>query len=173
MGLPVVFHFIFRENPVTVRSNAKGSTKTSDVARELRAELARLGAPEVAIDPAAVKAMKPETRETPFSRPGWVFELKYDGYRVLAAGGQGEARLSYKSGLDATRILPELSRAVAALPFASLILDGEAVVQPQRGGAPGTRCRRQCNERRDERGGDDDTAHQVSSPVRLTACPPN
>ena len=133
MGLLVVFHFIFRENHIPVRSNAKGSTKTSGVARELRAELARLGAPAVAIDPAVVKAMKPETRETPFSRPGWVFELKYDGYRVLAAGGQGEARLSYKSGLDATRILPELARAVAALPFASLILDGEAVVLDETG----------------------------------------
>ncbi len=113
-----------------MRSNAKQKAASN---RELKAELARLGAPEVAIDPAAVKAMKPETRETPFSRPGWVFELKYDGYRVLAAGGQGEARLSYKSGLDATRILPELSRAVAALPFASLLLDGEAVVLDETG----------------------------------------
>ncbi|MEA2600963.1 MAG: bifunctional non-ous end joining protein LigD [Acidobacteriota bacterium] len=100
----------------------------SGLARELRAELERLGAPRAVIDPATVKVMKPETREQPFSKPGWVFELKYDGFRVIAAGGQGEARLFYRSGLDATRILPELARAVAALPFASLILDGEAVV---------------------------------------------
>ena len=104
-----------------------------DPGRELRAELERLGAPRAVIDPATIKVMKPETRERPFSRPGWVFELKYDGFRVIAAGGQGEARLSYRSGHDSTRILPELARAVAALPFASLILDGEAVVLDETG----------------------------------------
>lgn len=72
--------------------------------------------------------MKPETSDRPFSRPGWIFELKYDGFRMLAAGGAGEARLSYRSGMEATRIFPELARAVAALPFSGLLLDGEAVV---------------------------------------------
>jgi bifunctional non-homologous end joining protein LigD len=102
-------------------------------AREVRAELVRLGAPRTPVDPAAVKVMKPETRERPFTRAGWVFELKYDGFRVLAAGGAGEARLFYKSGRDATRIFPELARAVAALPFGGLILDGEAVVLDDEG----------------------------------------
>jgi bifunctional non-homologous end joining protein LigD len=72
--------------------------------------------------------MKPETRDRPFSREGWLFELKYDGFRVLAAGGAGEARLSYRSGLDATRLFPEIARAMAALPFRGVVLDGEAVV---------------------------------------------
>jgi len=104
-----------------LRSNARKKA-------ELGAELKRLGAPAAAIDASTLKVMKPETRERPFSRPGWVFELKYDGFRVLAAGDGGEARLFYKSGHDATRILPEIARAVAALPLAGLILDGEAVV---------------------------------------------
>ena len=77
--------------------------------------------------------MKPETRERPFSHPGWVFELKYDGFRMVAAGGEGEARLFYKSGHDATRIFPELAAAVAALPFRGVILDGEAVVLDEQG----------------------------------------
>jgi bifunctional non-homologous end joining protein LigD len=109
----------------------KPNSRTSSgdgAAREIRAELARLGAPQAAVDPAAVKVMKPETSERPFSRAGWVFELKYDGFRLLAAGGAGEARLFYKSGLDATLIFPELARAVAALPLRGLLLDGEAVV---------------------------------------------
>ncbi len=72
--------------------------------------------------------MKPETRERPFNHAGWVFELKYDGFRMLAAGGSGEARLFYKSGHDATRIFPELVAGLAALPFRGLLLDGEAVV---------------------------------------------
>jgi bifunctional non-homologous end joining protein LigD len=101
---------------------------TKDPAREIRAELERLGAPRDPVDPAAVGVMKPETRDRPFSREGWVFELKYDGFRMIAAGGAGEARLSYRSGLEATGIFPEIARAVAALPFRSVVLDGEAVV---------------------------------------------
>lgn len=77
--------------------------------------------------------MKPETSDRPFSRAGWIFELKYDGFRMVAAGGAGEARLSYKSGLEATRIFPELAEAVAALPFEGLVLDGEAVVLDEAG----------------------------------------
>lgn len=99
----------------------------ADPGGEIRAELARLGAPRVEVDPAAVRPMKPETRERPFNGAGWVFELKYDGFRMLAAGGSGEARLFYKSGHDATRIFPELAAGLAALPFRGLLLDGEAV----------------------------------------------
>ncbi len=101
--------------------------------RAIRAELERLGAPRVAADPSALRPMKPETAERPFNRKGWVFELKYDGFRMIAAGGAGEARLFYKSGHDATRIFPELARAVASLPFSSVILDGEAVVLDEQG----------------------------------------
>jgi bifunctional non-homologous end joining protein LigD len=107
--------------------------KENNPAAALRGELVRLCAPRAEVDPAAVRAMKPETSERPFSRPGWVFELKYDGFRVLAAGGGGEARLFYKSGSEATRIFPELVRDVAALPFQGLILDGEAVVLDETG----------------------------------------
>lgn len=111
-----------------MRPQAKKSNAQSDAAGAIRAELEKLGAPRVRVDPAAVQAMKPEARGGIFSRPGWVFELKYDGFRTLAAGGGGAARLFYKSGHDATRIFPELARAVAGLPFAGLILDGEAVI---------------------------------------------
>ncbi len=110
----------------------KTRRSTTDPGRDVRAELARLGAPRVAVDPAAVRPMKPETADRPFSRPGWVFELKYDGFRMIAAGGVGEARLFYKSGHDATRIFPELAQAVAGLPF-RVVLDGEAVVLDEQG----------------------------------------
>ncbi|MFL6195695.1 MAG: DNA ligase D [Thermoanaerobaculia bacterium] len=110
-----------------MKANSRTRKSGSDLSRTLREELERLGAPRLAVDPAAVKPMKPETRDTPFSRPGWVFELKYDGFRMLASGGAGEARLFYKSGHDATRIFPELAQAVAALPLGGLLMDGEAV----------------------------------------------
>jgi bifunctional non-homologous end joining protein LigD len=85
--------------------------------------------------------MLAETGDGPFSREGWLFELKYDGYRLLAAtgeaagegavprpGGGRRVRLAYRSGRDATAVFPELARALAALPYPSLVLDGEVVV---------------------------------------------
>lgn len=71
--------------------------------------------------------MKPETAERPFSRKGWIFELKYDGYRALVERKNGEAQISYRSGRGVTAIFPEIGEAVAALPF-DLILDGEIVI---------------------------------------------
>jgi bifunctional non-homologous end joining protein LigD len=116
-----------------LKADVKSRKAVTGPAREIRAELERLGAPRQAVDPATLRPMKPETADRPFSRPGWVFELKYDGFRMIAAGGAGEARLFYKSGHDATRIFPELARAVAALPFQGVILDGEAVVLDEQG----------------------------------------
>jgi bifunctional non-homologous end joining protein LigD len=64
----------------------------------------------------------------PFSGPGWLFELKYDGFRLLAAKDGREVTLRYRSGRDATAVFPELVAAVATLPARRLLLDGELVV---------------------------------------------
>lgn len=94
--------------------------------RKIVAEIDKSGAPRSAPNVSDIVAMKPETRDKPFSRPGWLFELKYDGFRVLAERRGGAPRLLYRSGRDATAIFPELVQAVAALPC-DLVLDGEAV----------------------------------------------
>jgi bifunctional non-homologous end joining protein LigD len=94
----------------------------------LRRELVRLGAPRALVVIEDIAPMQAEVRERPFSAPGWVFELKYDGYRVLAGrAASGVTRLLYRSGVEATALFPELAAAVAALPFAALVVDGEAV----------------------------------------------
>uniref|UniRef100_UPI003F4905F5 ATP-dependent DNA ligase n=1 Tax=Cupriavidus necator TaxID=106590 RepID=UPI003F4905F5 len=58
--------------------------------------------------------------------PGWLFEIKYDGYRLLATTGSAP-RLKSKNGADATTWFPELTDALAQLP-AGYILDGEVCV---------------------------------------------
>jgi len=107
----------------------RGAAAAAAAARRgLRRELARLGAPRAAVTVDAVAPMLAEVRDRPFTAAGWVFELKYDGYRLLAGhGAAGAVRLLFRSGRDATAEFPGLARAVAALPFASLVLDGEAV----------------------------------------------
>jgi bifunctional non-homologous end joining protein LigD len=101
--------------------------------RHLKSSLAHLGAPRAAVGPADVQLMKPTATERPFSDEGWVFELKYDGFRMLAAGGSGEAHLSFARGQDATPAFPEIARSLAAVPFRGLVLDGEVVVLDAQG----------------------------------------
>ena len=97
-------------------------------AEEIRGELRRLGAPPRAVRARDVTLMLAETAEAPFSAPGWLFELKYDGYRLLAGREGGEPRLLYRRGHEATATFPEIARVVKALPCESLVLDGEVVV---------------------------------------------
>ncbi len=99
----------------------------------LRRKLARMGASRAAAPITSISPMLAETRARPFSAAGWIFELKYDGYRLLAErAADGAARLRYRSGRDASGDFAVLARAVAALPFTSLVLDGEVVaLDPQ------------------------------------------
>ncbi len=106
-----------------------------DRAAELAAELERLGAPRRRVDPRKVEPMLAELSHQPFSRRGWIFELKYDGYRLLAAKqppAPGERHpavvLRYRSGTDVTGTYPDLALAMRSLPYERLLLDGEVVV---------------------------------------------
>src|SRR3989442_3880759 len=104
-----------------------------DRAAPLRKELAKLGAPKRAVRVEDTELMLAETREQPFSKAGWLFELKLDGYRLRAAREDGEAKLISRNGHDLTTGFPEIARAVAALPYEGLILDGELVVADDAG----------------------------------------
>ena len=58
-----------------------------------------------------------------FTGPEWVFERKFDGIRLLAFKQDGEVRLFSRNRLPQN--CPPIANAVAALPPADLILDGE------------------------------------------------
>jgi bifunctional non-homologous end joining protein LigD len=92
----------------------------------IRSELASLGAPQKEVKPDTVKLMLAESRDRAFSGEGWLFELKLDGYRVLAAR-DGTPRLLSRNGNDLSATFPEVVRAVRALPLERLLLDGEVV----------------------------------------------
>jgi bifunctional non-homologous end joining protein LigD len=64
----------------------------------------------------------------PFHRPGWVYEEKYDGWRMLAFKDGLRVRLISRQGVDYTERFRELAAAVAALKAPTLILDGEVCV---------------------------------------------
>ncbi len=63
----------------------------------------------------------------PVHRPGWVYEEKYDGYRLLAYKEGERVTLLSRNQKDRTASFADIARAVAKLPARSLCLDGEAV----------------------------------------------
>ena len=81
----------------------------------------------------SVEVMLAEPADEAFTRDGWLFELKLDGYRLLASKSHGEALLLTRNGNDYTAVFPEIARAVKALPFDECIIDGEVVVLDAQG----------------------------------------
>ena len=65
--------------------------------------------------------------DEPFHRKGWVYEEKYDGYRILAYKEGREVTLYSRNAKDRTETFSEIARAIATLPDGLLLLDGEAV----------------------------------------------
>ncbi|HVQ74005.1 MAG TPA: non-homologous end-joining DNA ligase [Candidatus Binatia bacterium] len=63
----------------------------------------------------------------PFSDPDWLFEVKYDGVRVLAERTGGEVALFGRRGQRVTSRYPEVAEALGALSAARFVLDGEVV----------------------------------------------
>ena len=61
----------------------------------------------------------------PFHRPGWVYEEKYDGWRMVAEKVDSQVSFTSRNGLDHTRRFHGLVKAVANLDAPSFILDGE------------------------------------------------
>ena len=118
---------------LTVEELKAGKDRAGPVVKELQ----RLKAPRRAVTLEEAGPMLAETREQPFSKPGWLFELKLDGYRVRAGGGRegDEARLVTRNGHDIAAGFPEIARAIMALPYDGLVLDGELVV-PDEAGRP-------------------------------------
>jgi len=69
----------------------------------------------------------------PADPQGWAYEIKYDGYRLLARIEGDSVRLMTRNGNDWTHKLPRLAEAVAAMEIPSGWVDGEIVVMNERG----------------------------------------
>jgi bifunctional non-homologous end joining protein LigD len=66
------------------------------------------------------------TAPAPFSKDGWIFELKYDGFRMLATHRGKHAELLSRRGNDFAHRFPEITAALLELP--EIVLDGELAV---------------------------------------------
>jgi bifunctional non-homologous end joining protein LigD len=63
-----------------------------------------------------------------FDGEGWLFEVKHDGFRVLAIKDGGPPRLYTRNGYDISHRHQHITAALAAFPAERFVLDGELVV---------------------------------------------
>jgi bifunctional non-homologous end joining protein LigD len=66
--------------------------------------------------------------------PGWLYEVKWDGYRAICALREGEATLTSRTGNDLTGRFATIARAVPrAVRTSDCVLDGEVCALDQHG----------------------------------------
>ena len=69
----------------------------------------------------------------PFDKKGWVYEEKYDGFRILAYKEGDRVRLMSRNDIDRVARFPQIAAAVKALNSHTVLLDGEAIVVDRKG----------------------------------------
>ncbi|MHB8772694.1 MAG: non-homologous end-joining DNA ligase [Syntrophales bacterium] len=82
--------------------------------------------------PQGLRPMLATLVKEPFDHPDWIFEMKWDGYRAIAAVRDGEVSLTSRNGIPLGRDYPPLVESLRKFKFAAL-LDGEIVVADDRG----------------------------------------
>ena len=107
-------------------------------ASEVERRAAELGGEASPVDGRRIAPMlcaQDDTKETILSRPGWVYELKLDGVRIIADKHGDRVSLAYRKARDATLTYPEIAEALRLVGERRLVLDGEIVAFDE-GGKP-------------------------------------
>lgn len=113
--------------PAPVKSHAR--TRATGKHAEKAATL------EGAVAAPIPETFKPELATLVETAPAgeWSYEIKFDGYRILARIENGKAQLFTRNGHDWTAKMPRQARALEALGLDSAWLDGEVVVANEDG----------------------------------------
>lgn len=116
----------------TIVAKSKPSPVKKPAARARRERSSQLKGARKARLP---ELLKPELATLVESAPDgeWSYEIKFDGYRVMARIDHDEVKLFTRNGHDWTHKLPEQAAALAALGLESAWLDGEMVVADEQG----------------------------------------
>jgi bifunctional non-homologous end joining protein LigD len=77
--------------------------------------------------PTSVLPMLATKVGAPFSRAGWLFEPKWDGYRAICFFRDGHVRFVSRNQRDLSRRFPELQSIAKSIKASSAIIDGEIV----------------------------------------------
>src|SRR5262249_54380030 len=85
--------------------------------------------------PGKIRPMLASLAEQPFDSPDWLFEIKWDGYRVDAFIENNGVRLVSRNHNDLTGQYPELHGFASQIKAAKAVVDGEVVAVDEEGRA--------------------------------------
>jgi bifunctional non-homologous end joining protein LigD len=111
------------QSGLTVEEMADRAGHIAAVRTRLDARGAPRGTVEARAQPFALAAQA----KAPFADPAWLYEIKYDGVRVLAERRGERVALYGRSGQDTTSRYPEIVRALESLAIDRFVIDGEIV----------------------------------------------
>ena len=80
----------------------------------------------------ALKPMLATLIDAPFDDPGWVFETKWDGFRIVARIERGTIGLVTRGGKNVTKNYPPIAKALAKFRR-NAVVDGELVALDEKG----------------------------------------
>jgi len=83
--------------------------------------------------PTVIHPMLATSAAKAFNDPGWLFEIKWDGYRAVAYLDGGRVRLVSRNQNDLTAQFPELQSLPQSVKAERAILDGEIVALDDKG----------------------------------------
>jgi bifunctional non-homologous end joining protein LigD len=122
--------------PDSVKKLADRPAARPQAAAAAAAPAAPAGPPAGARAARLPEALQPQlatlVTEPPRDPQDWVFEIKFDGYRMLTRAEHGRVRLVTRNGNDWTRKLPELARALEAMDLPDGWYDGEIIMPGER-----------------------------------------
>jgi ATP-dependent DNA ligase len=78
-------------------------------------------------------AALPRPAKEPPVGPGWIHEIKHDGFRIIARRDAAGVRLITRNGYDLAARFPLAAAAIASLPARSCVVDGEAIAVDDNG----------------------------------------
>ena len=75
----------------------------------------------------------PRSAAEPPAGPGWIHEIKHDGFRIMARRDSRGVRLFTRNGYNFADRFPKIVEAVSNLPARSCFIDGEVIVVDESG----------------------------------------
>ncbi|WNG24344.1 DNA ligase D [Cystobacter fuscus] len=136
---------VTEEHPESVKSGervthgpARRTRRTSEakpvrVSRPTRAKKAQALSPEALLEKVGTPMLATLAQVESTAQGEWLYEVKYDGFRALAAFREGEVALHSRGGKDLSARFSDIARALGALGGHEAVVDGELVALDDEG----------------------------------------